>query len=419
MRMRKLLILLGVLACVALPCNAKYVGIHAAAASGDIAKLQEYLAKDPGALTSTNGAARGALCVAAMCGQKAAVEFLIGKGADVNRKGFMEMTALADLASLWGLKDDGKCAEIAEVLISHGAAVDPIDRYHKTPLLWAAEAGKPRLTELLLRKGANVGQRMSDSSWGSPTALHLAVQNHRKEVVQVLLKHNAPLNAREQSGHTALTLAVMQNDSEIADLLRAESERQGLLPKVPAPPSKEQMRGLAERVATGENSAFEELSKVADAMYRDIDYGREEARVLVNLSRMRTAFDVLGTEAGKGNDKAFAALKRSLGVRRLDSFAPDGLAVAAAAGHKEALDILLNYDKWGILDSSAGFALCTPAKANVTGAVDYLAALLTDPERAESGVGLMAVEALKSAAAKGNDKAKSALEAYQKAHPNN
>ncbi len=145
--------------------------------------------------------------------------------------------------------------------------------------------------------------------------------------------------------------------------------------------------------------------------------------MMVLLFRMKVAFDVLGEEAGKGNDKAFQALKKGLGVPRLASFVPDALGTAAAQGNKEALDLLLNYQKSGILESSAEFALCIPAKADVGPAVDHFVTWLAtiQPWERNGGLIIEATNALASAAARGNQKAKDALQkfAVASAQPNN
>jgi len=134
---------------------------------------------------------------------------------------------------------------------------------------------------------------------------------------------------------------------------------------------------------------------------------------------MKAAFDVLGEEAGKGNAKAMAALKRCLRERssRLSSFAPDALGIAAAAGQEEALDILLRHKEWGILDSTAVFALVAPASANRERAVDFMVSWLSDPQHRGDGMALSASGALEKAAEKGNQEAKTALAKYVEANP--
>jgi len=408
----KSLIAAGLVGFLSLSSHAAFVGIHAAAADGDVAELKKDLADDPKSISSRNGAGRTPLCVAAMRGQTNAVEFLISQGADVNDKGFQEMTPLADMASAWGLRNDEKCAEVAKILIEHAAKTDPVDVYGKTPLLWAAEAGKPQLTQLLLEKGANVATRVRTGGGRGRTALHLAVENHQKEVVEVLLKFKAPLDLVESSGWTPLDLAERLGPEETADLIRAaEAEASGR--QIPKPPSREAMRALARRIADGYEGAFDELSQIAGTLYNGIDYQKEHSRVMANMYRMKTAFDVLGQEAGKGNTAAFQALKKSLGMKHLGSFAPDAFGIAAAAGNKESLDMLLHYKQWGILESTAVFAFAEPVKAGVDPAIDWAAAWLSHIKPHQSaGMVMSTTNALAAAAAKGNQKAQDTLEKF-------
>ncbi|MGD0899700.1 MAG: protein kinase, partial [Thermoguttaceae bacterium] len=173
------------------------------------------------------------------------------------------------------------------------------------------------------------------------------------------------------------------------------------------------MRALAERIVNGDQAAFDVLRDTAAELYRDIDYRKEEGRVSSNLVLMRAAFNLLGEQAGKGNQKAFEALKRSLGTLHLRSFAPDALGIAAAAGHAESLEMLLHHDKWGILLSSAVFALQKPAEQNNEKAVDFLVGVLENPEHRALWNGVS--QHLVAAAASGNQRAKAALEKFD--HP--
>lgn len=214
------------------------------------------------------------------------------------------------------------------------------------------------------------------------------------------------------------------------------------------PPTPQTMRALANRIAQGSPSAFNELRDIAEQLYLGIDYARERSRVMTNLTLMRAAYDVLGEQAAKGNRWAFDALKKSLKIKHLGSFAPDALGIAAAAGRADALDILLEHDKWGILLSSAVFALQKPAAKNNPKAIEFLIAVLNEPRdrplwlgaavglaeaNHERGVTYLitemethptdgcimpsAIEGLNAAAARGNAKARLALEKRSTAAP--
>ncbi len=326
----------------------------------------------------------------------------------MNKKGFFGMSPLAFMGSVFKSPNDVKFADIATLLIAHGAEVDPVDEYHNTPLLHAVESENSHLADVLLRNGACQTNRYGGANFGM-TPLHMAIQEKDTEMVRVLLKYNPPLDAKDGDGATPLLLAEGWGRPDMVEILH-QADPQAALKNYSTPPTKEAMRELARRIINGAPTALDELKKTCDVMYADIhDYQAEHARVMLNLFRMTAAFDLLGEEAGKGNDNAFQALKKSLSVGRLSSFAPDALGIAAAAENKDALDILLQYKQWDILESSALFALCIPAKANIEPAVDYF---VTELPNIEPYIVMDATNALASAAAKGNLKAQKALEKF-------
>ena len=97
----------------------------------------------------------------------------------------------------------------------------------------------------------------------------------------------------------------------------------------------------------------------------------------------------------------------------LSSFAPDALGVAAAAGNKEALDILVRYQESGILESTAIFALTKPVEAGMDPAIDCVGAWLSHLNYSlSSGMVLSTTNALAVAAAKGNPKAQLVLNQF-------
>jgi ankyrin repeat protein len=207
-------ILIGLLSSV---CHAKGVGIHGAAREGDLARVKKYLAGDPKLVSSRDGAGRTPLTAAAIGGQKEVVVFLLSQGADVNDRGFMRMTPMADMAAGWGQRDDKKCTGIAEVLLSHGALIDAIDAYGTTPLYRAAESGHTQMVRLLLEKGADTS--IADNE--GQTALHVAAVNGRKDIVELLVKAKARLDVKDRGGLTPLKDAEVFNQFDVVEFLKA------------------------------------------------------------------------------------------------------------------------------------------------------------------------------------------------------
>jgi ankyrin repeat protein len=407
-----LLLLLGTLF-LSFSARAAYVGIHGAAAAGDTNKLAEYLLKDPASISARNGPHRTPLCIAAMTGQTNAVAFLVAHGADVNDAGFMKMTPLADLA-MYGTTNDHQCAEVATILLTHGAEVDPVDSSGLTPLMHAVEFRKTQLARVLLEHGAR--QNLTYKGAFSETPLHMAIRRNDNELVAVLLRFNPPLTVADNNGATPLSLAEQSSKTDIAAMIRQVSPKsEASQTKIyTVPPTSEAMRLIGERIAGGDQNALKELSVLANQLYSEIsDYEKERVRVLLLLGRMSTTYRWLGDEAGKGNDQALAALEQSLADRRLASFAPVGLGRAAAKGSQAALEILFRFAKSDL--DSAVHSLCLPAEANVQPAVDYIAEWLAhlEPSEREGGTAMEATNALGRASAQGNVKAQAALEKFR------
>jgi ankyrin repeat protein len=393
-------------------------GIHDAAATGNIELLKKYLAEDPQLISARSGRGWTPLCVAAMCGQVKAVEFLIESGADVNGRSSEAMTPLTNLAAK-GITNDDRCAVIATILLAHGADVDLPDCWTGTPLMHAVETRKSLLAHVLLGYGAKADRLYNGLGVNAgKTPLWMAIYNRDKDMVAALLEFGAPFDGSGKNWRRAGYMAEAENEPDIAALIHnAEAQAAQAPPRAYSPvPSPDEMRALAACIAEGDDLAFKKLNSTADRLYGEIkNYQDERDRVLLLLGRMHAAFDLLGEEAGKGNGRALQALKKCLDPNcRLQSFAPDALGIAAAAGNKEALDILIHYNDWGILQSSAVSALCAPAKANVEPAVEYFVnwlATLQSDER-DGGMAIAATNALGSAAAMGNPKAKAALEKF-------
>jgi ankyrin repeat protein len=379
--------------------------------SGNLDMVEHFFATNATLLSPKESA--GLLTSAAVHGQTEMAAFLISKRADVNAKGFFGMTPLACMGSAFKSPNDLQYANIATLLIAHGAEVDPVDEYHKTPLLHAVESENPHLADALLKNGACQTNRYGGANFGM-TPLYLAIQDRDTEMVRVLLKYNPPLDAKDGDGATPLLLAEELELTNMVEMLH-QADPQAALKNYPTPPTKEAMRELAQRIVNGDVTALDQLKKTSDIMYSNIhDYEAEHARVMLNLGRMKVAFDVLGGEAGKGNNAAFQALTNSLKLGRLKSFGPEALGVAAAAGNHEALDILLHYQQWDILESTAMFALYEPAKVNLGPAVDYYASWLSNmrPDEHAGGIMLDVTNALGAAASLGNTNAQLALNKY-------
>jgi ankyrin repeat protein len=100
-------------------------------------------------------------------------------------------------ALAWAARNDR--TDAVEALVELGAELDA-DVYAGTPLLWASAQGKPDAVRKLVELGADVNRR---STFGGPghgsgvTALHLAAQNNRVDVLRILLDAGADTTVRD------------------------------------------------------------------------------------------------------------------------------------------------------------------------------------------------------------------------------
>ena len=170
------------------------------------------------------------------------------------------------------------------------------------------------------------------------------------------------------------------------------------------------VRNVALAATRGEPGAIDELERIRQKLYANIDYDKEQARVRANVVLMRAAFDVLGNEAGNGNAEAFKALYYATGKSELRAFTADAFGIAAAQGNEDALEMLLGYKKYGMLLSSVVSAMAKPAEKNHPKAIDFLADVLNDPK--QKPLWMTASQGLVMAANLGNQNAIAALDKY-------
>ncbi|MEJ2142717.1 MAG: ankyrin repeat domain-containing protein [Gammaproteobacteria bacterium] len=124
------------------------------------------------------------------------VEFLIEHGADPNKRGSSQRTALQYAAERNRLP-------VAKVLIKHGADINGVDAGNLSPLIMAADRRYHDFAMYLIDGGADVNIQ-HNQGW---TALIDASVSGDVELVKRLLKEGANINARTQNGWTALDYA--------------------------------------------------------------------------------------------------------------------------------------------------------------------------------------------------------------------
>lgn len=131
-----------------------------------------------------------------------------------------------DESNIWGAARAGDVGAIEQYLAS-GAAVDAADpKQGGTPLMWAAVTGQTEVIELLIRQGADVNAVSNEGG----TALHATAFLGHAQAVDVLLRNGANVNARNKNGNTPLDVATLDEGTTryFASLLQLELNEEGL-----------------------------------------------------------------------------------------------------------------------------------------------------------------------------------------------
>jgi ankyrin repeat protein len=108
--------------------------------------------------------------------------------------------------------------DVAEYLIKAGAPINSQSRneLEVTPIHSAASAGHTKIAELLLKHGADPNIREQ----GGYSPLHVAAQNGDLDMISALIYGGADLNAKSDDGKIPFDLALEAGHSRAARLLQ-------------------------------------------------------------------------------------------------------------------------------------------------------------------------------------------------------
>ena len=134
---------------------------------------------------------------------------------NINMKDSLDNTALHIAADHW------RC-DLVPVLIQHGAGVNHVDRYNNTPLHQALLKDAPSNVVPHLVSAVNINIRDSQDN----TALHIAADHQRWDLVPVLIQHGAYVNiVNRWTDETPLHLALLKEvpSNILVQLVSAEN----------------------------------------------------------------------------------------------------------------------------------------------------------------------------------------------------
>ena len=191
-----------------------------AAERGDAETVRRLL-EEGASVRARDEGGRTALVAAAYGNHLGAAGALIEAGADVNQKD--ETVQSAHLISTSEVGDDPR---LLELTLRNGADVGSLDSYDGTGLIRAADRGHVRIVEELLQTETNV-DHVNNLGW---TALLEAIilgegDARHTEVVRLLVEGGANPNLPDGDGVTPLQHAEQRGYSEMAEILRGAGAR--------------------------------------------------------------------------------------------------------------------------------------------------------------------------------------------------
>jgi ankyrin repeat protein len=159
-----------------------------------------------GSTTSLEGRLESAIRL----GEENVVRLLLFMGADVEERGWHNMTPL--LYAAW-------CSSltIAKILVEAGADMKARDENGWTVLHYPACWGDVKLVQFLLDNGALELLDVTDNNGDTP--LHRAATNNHLPVAQMLVERGARVNAKNEEGKTPYQLARDEDNPEVAKYL--------------------------------------------------------------------------------------------------------------------------------------------------------------------------------------------------------
>lgn len=124
-------------------------------------------------------------------------------------------------ALFYAIESDARAA--AEWLLQQGSDVNHSDNYGLTPLHVAVERGNRALVTLLLEQGGDASVRLADGD----SLLHYALRKELYSLIPTLLSAGTPINTLNERGWTALDLAEYKNANRTVQLLKSKGAKKG------------------------------------------------------------------------------------------------------------------------------------------------------------------------------------------------
>jgi len=151
------------------------------------------------------------LMVAATRGHAEIARYLLDRGAHLNARDAQKRTAL--FAAIYGAK-----AAVWDLLLERGADVSLVSRTGDSALDYAVERGQLEAVRALVARKADVNRPSANNLHLGDPPIARALQQNRRDIVEVLLASGARLDYRNADGQNALRAAVAGGNPELVQL---------------------------------------------------------------------------------------------------------------------------------------------------------------------------------------------------------
>jgi ankyrin repeat protein len=112
---------------------------------------------------------------------------------------------------------NGEVARLKELLASDPALIDARDKDGSTPLHCATWKVQQEVVALLIKAGADVNAYNRNDHWGT-TPLHAAAHANQSTIAQLLIDHGADVNAADMEGRTPMFHTTFHKAKAVAKL---------------------------------------------------------------------------------------------------------------------------------------------------------------------------------------------------------
>jgi ankyrin repeat protein len=341
-------------------------GCHAAselleaAQRGDFERARELASRTRRELNASTEYGWTALTFAVRADDVASVRLLLERGAEANiREKERKLAPLEDGRQLLlngaPVLRYARSAEVASLLVDHGAEVDAEDADGYRAIHWASA----EVARVLLQRGADPNSRQGNSRTGrgafpgqAQTPLMTQSRSGKQDGVRLLIEAGADVHARDRWQNTALHSAA--NGSMDAATRSGQRETVQVLLRAKADPNARNSNGWTPLMAAAQSVFLEAvpllLAAGADPSYCDDVQHRSAADVLASAARGPHSF------CGAGECERVIELLRSRGAGKCAALPgpPQPAAAALTSG------VLLTHVQW-LSDIVVGVALlCAP-----------------------------------------------------------